>query len=270
MNIPYSIIQNCTAHDNGLGGQSHGFYMGDASISNLTFADNFLIENCQAYNNTGAGFHLNRCGSGVVRYNISHDNGYIEQAGWGIVVYEIVAGKNVDVYYNIIYNNYYYGINVGYLHTGCTANIWNNVVYNNGQAGSWGDGLLLESNDDVSNGAIEIRNNLIFSNPYWDMRQVNNAAQYTVSNNLYWKSTGNMITWSGTAYTQAQFATYKTASGDATSISADPTVTNAGAYDFTLLTGSPCINAGASLGLTRDYLGNPIIGLPDIGAYEKQ
>ena len=38
--------------------------------------------------------------------------------------------------------------------------------------------------------------------------------------------------------------------------------------DFKLQSTSPCINAGADVGLTTDYNGDPVIGLPDIGAYE--
>ena len=40
--------------------------------------------------------------------------------------------------------------------------------------------------------------------------------------------------------------------------------------DLSLQVGSPAINAGTDVGLTHDILGNPIVGLPDIGAYEKQ
>jgi hypothetical protein len=38
--------------------------------------------------------------------------------------------------------------------------------------------------------------------------------------------------------------------------------------DFRLKAGSPAINAGTDMGLTTDFLGRPIIGIPDIGAYE--
>ena len=38
--------------------------------------------------------------------------------------------------------------------------------------------------------------------------------------------------------------------------------------DFHLKSGSPAINAGFKVGLTTDYVGTPLIGLPDIGAYE--
>jgi hypothetical protein len=40
--------------------------------------------------------------------------------------------------------------------------------------------------------------------------------------------------------------------------------------NFALLSVSPAIDAGTDVGLTTDYAGNPIYGLPDIGAYEYQ
>ncbi|MEE9423495.1 MAG: choice-of-anchor Q domain-containing protein [Methylococcales bacterium] len=39
-------------------------------------------------------------------------------------------------------------------------------------------------------------------------------------------------------------------------------------YDFTLKTNSPAIDAGIDRGQTRDFLGHPISGEPDIGAIE--
>lgn len=48
----------------------------------------------------------------------------------------------------------------------------------------------------------------------------------------------------------------------------DPLMTNPAGLDFTLTSASPAINAGIDVGLTTDFAGNPIIGLPDIGAYE--
>ena len=40
--------------------------------------------------------------------------------------------------------------------------------------------------------------------------------------------------------------------------------------DFHLQSTSPAINAGAKVGLIEDFSSNPIIGVPDIGAYEYQ
>jgi hypothetical protein len=42
------------------------------------------------------------------------------------------------------------------------------------------------------------------------------------------------------------------------------------ATDYRLKSSSPCKNAGVDVGLTTDFLGKPIRGLPDIGAYEYQ
>jgi hypothetical protein len=41
-----------------------------------------------------------------------------------------------------------------------------------------------------------------------------------------------------------------------------------GGGDYRLRPGSPAINAGVDVGLTTDFLGKPIRGLPDIGEYE--
>jgi hypothetical protein len=49
----------------------------------------------------------------------------------------------------------------------------------------------------------------------------------------------------------------------------DPLFVSAGT-NFHLQSASPAINAGAYLGLASDIEGNPIIGAPDIGAYEYQ
>lgn len=56
------------------------------------------------------------------------------------------------------------------------------------------------------------------------------------------------------------------------SLTSDPKFTNAAAGDFSLQAGSPCLNAGANVGLTTDFAGNPVPfgSAPDIGAYERQ
>lgn len=39
-------------------------------------------------------------------------------------------------------------------------------------------------------------------------------------------------------------------------------------WDYRLLPGSPGVNFGVDLGFTNDFIGNPIIGKPDVGIYE--
>lgn len=269
-NIPYVTVRNCTANDNGTTNNHHGVYMGKTSLDDIIYADNFLVENCHASGNSGAGFHLNECGGGTIRYCIGHDNGIEDAGGWGLVIYSTEANKTINAYYNIFYNDIYYGINVGYLAAGDIVNIYNNVMYYCGQD-DYGAGLYVENNDAVEDGAIRIKNNLIFSNVYLDFIQTGTVGEYDVANNLYWRSTGNMITWGGSTYTQAQFATYQGASGDANSVSSDPLVTSAGTYDFTLQALSPCVNAGVNVTSIPqvDYVGGTRDGTVDIGAYER-
>jgi hypothetical protein len=50
----------------------------------------------------------------------------------------------------------------------------------------------------------------------------------------------------------------------------NPLMASPSTCDFRLMAGSPAINSGVNVGLTCDYLSYPIIGLPDIGAYEYQ
>ena len=79
---------------------------------------------------------------------------------------------------------------------------------------------------------------------------------------------GNIGDDDGTLY---NFADWKTASSeDANSIDDDPTFVNAGADSFQLQLGSPCIEAGFTVGLTRDYAGTVVAqgDSVDIGAYE--
>lgn len=52
-------------------------------------------------------------------------------------------------------------------------------------------------------------------------------------------------------------------------VTTDPLFTDAASYNFTLQSGSPCVDTGTNWGQTRDYAGNAINGTPDRGAYER-
>ena len=53
-------------------------------------------------------------------------------------------------------------------------------------------------------------------------------------------------------------------------VNGDPLFVNAAAGNFHLQSTSPAINKGTDVSSIRavDYEGNPIVGLPDIGAFE--
>jgi uncharacterized repeat protein (TIGR02059 family) len=90
---------------------------------------------------------------------------------------------------------------------------------------------------------------------------------FIFDNNVLYQSSGNI----GMIYpiNYATLVDWQTVSSqDANSIAADPLFVST--TDFHLQIGSPAIDAGVDLGLTLDFKGNPIIGLPDIGAFETQ
>ena len=73
-----------------------------------------------------------------------------------------------------------------------------------------------------------------------------------------------------TAMTLSQFNAATGTDGDIISnnFEGDPLFVDAANGDFHLREGSAAINAGINVGLTKDYDGNSIVGLPDIGAFE--
>jgi uncharacterized repeat protein (TIGR02059 family) len=121
-----------------------------------------------------------------------------------------------------------------------------------------------------------IRNNIIFNcdavynyqilvNP--DSANLDNTWQ----NNLFYKQgVTDLVNFKGSLYTVAGFNARNGTNSDViqNNITGDPLFVNVANGDFHLQSNSPCINAGVDVGLTEDYEGNPIIGVPDIGAYE--
>ena len=66
------------------------------------------------------------------------------------------------------------------------------------------------------------------------------------------------------------YAEWQAEGHDASSVNSDPLMTDPASDDFTTPYNSPCIDAGAVVGLTEDYLGLKIRHAPDIGIHENQ
>lgn len=97
------------------------------------------------------------------------------------------------------------------------------------------------------------------------------AGTVILDNNLYYNTEATrLIAWRGTSYSTAQLAAFRTATGQETHGIVGQNPNFVSASDYHLQAGSPAINAGVDVGLTTDCERNPIVGLPDIGAYEKQ
>lgn len=211
-----------------------------------------LFENCSegsvVYNNL-----IHDCGSLGIVY-INYNGGYGDQRG------NHVSGQ---VYYNIIYHCLYgFG-----LQQVSGVDIWNNVVYDG--AGANAAGFYIPDSGSYYVHNIDCRNNIFgggtitrvaaMIGPWEEHFSVfdYNAVPTGTTFNQYSPTTVN--------HTLAQL---QAESVSLNCFTTDPGFSNAAGHYFTLAAGSPCINAGTSVGLSADYLGNAVDGAPDIGAYE--
>jgi len=193
---------------------------------------NSLIENCDIFDNKGAGIHVYNDDGGapdnnIIRNNRVHDESRNSMPGqmWAI----IISGSN-----NQVYNNVVYRVRSGssgdaiYIYRGSGNSIMYNTIYDNA-----GRGIALESGTNSN----VVRNNISYKN-----------------------AAGNYVNGgSGTVHDHNVDA------------GADPLFSTPATDDFTLQSGSPARNTGVTVSqVTKDAAGTarPQEGTPDIGAYE--
>ena len=229
----------------------------------FTTADsNVTVDGCQAYSNDHDGFAFHGSGTNnVVKNSLAYDNGVTTDntSGDGFTNHNTA---DLDLYYNIAYGNFESCIGLG--GTG-DSNVYNNTCYNN-----FNDAGTDESNNGImfldSDGIYNLKNNIIANHEYEIYVGITADGTFNINNNLYYDSRGgNAFYWKGTA---SNFADWVTNSGDTNSLNVDPLWVSTSTPNFHLQSNSPAINAGPDAGLTTDYEGNSIIGLPDMGAYE--
>lgn len=197
------------------------------------------------------------CSNVTVRYNKIDD-----QSDGAIAISGSDGAVSGNVYYNLLYDNnsnedQNKGCILVYQNSG-TVNLYNNVVYNDALKG-----LYIQQSSNIT-----AKNNVFMNNTGEDL-YVTGTSTPTLDNNCYYRSSGSIIEYEGNAYTVATFSTYQSEqSQDANGIAQDPLFIDAASDDFRLLMASPCIDAGADVGLTADYRGRSIRHAPDIGAYE--
>lgn len=146
--------------------------------------------------------------------------------------------------------------------------IYNNTITGTNEGSYRGyHGIGVFANGIVNN--VNIRNNIIYDFQWYGImfsEHLNDSLVLTnlniTHNNIYDCYNSNAIylepEGAGRDYTNIDITTGH--------ITSNPLFVSA--TDLRLQSGSPCINAGIDVGLLSDYIGNPIIGLPDIGAYE--
>lgn len=165
--------------------------------------------------------------------------------------------RNFEFYSNVVTRSADWAIALTGAENGTrdTVNIYNNTFYNMPK------GVLYSLKD----WPVVLKNNIIYTS-FANIIHASTVAGFLISSNNLWQSTtgGNVLNYMGT-YTAATITNF-----EASAQTTDALFTDAKNGDFSLQTGSPAINAGVNVGLTTDILGNPIVGNPDIGAYERQ
>jgi len=254
-------IFNNIIHDNVLGtasanDQSHGIY----ALSSTVVAN--IYDNVIYNHPNGGGIRL--IGSANVFRNTLYGN-----SGSGIVVGQNGSTNVVYVIsYNLVYNNNSLNAAGGIVEqskgTGTISlTLDNNTIYQNGNTSQ----QEVKISDNLT--VLRIRNNLLFATStrrsLWAIAQTGTVS---INYNLHWRADGNpSIFYDGAGRTWAQ---WQGLGFDIDGVNANPQFTDAANGDFTPQSNSPCIDAGTDVGLTTDFAGNPIVGNPDIGAFEYQ
>jgi hypothetical protein len=277
------LIQNNTIHDASRRNISLNL---DA---NVIQAHDIIIENntmYDAYHTSGVDINTTDAGTWdniIIRKNLIYQNTLAVDTAENPVVnlmFLAVQGTftgsvtNVYVYNNIFKNNNLSAITIEHVNS---VFIYNNTFYGF-STGISDQGLTMINVSGV--GTSIIKNNIFYDNmpsttsPYTRCFNIISGPTVTMDYNLYYVPDASQIIgcWHTTYYPLSAWATYKsTSSQDANSPTpANPLFTST--TDLSLQAGSPAINAGVVItGMPQsDFLGNPIVGLRDIGAYEKQ
>jgi hypothetical protein len=224
------------------------------------FADNVTIQFNEVYGTIrkagGADFNGIDTDKGttgqVVQYNYVHGNGD------GILLCQFSFG-NVVLRYNVIASNSRYPV---YLHSdaAATAKVYNNTIYNTNAFLIYGFGTSLNS-------TYSITNNIAYSTTANAALVTSPTVQY--SHNLYG---GAALTVPGSD-TSPVVADPRFVSAPIDGPSGTPATGPqlASAYELRVATGSPAVNAGATIASNggRDYAGTTLYsGAADIGAFE--
>ena len=108
-------------------------------------------------------------------------------------------------------------------------------------------------------GMVVVKNNIFYLSTGINVAQTKfNTGQLVHSNNIYRMSSGVLgITANSTELVSNNASLFASVSGDPST------------WNLNQISGSPAYNFGTGVGLTQDFAGNPIVGNPDAGLYEK-
>lgn len=234
------VVRHCTISGNGVNHEGDNNNIGIGNMGDASH--DILIEYCDvsaAYKNN---VHVSMTSTYETPYNITitRNRVYSSQTQGGI---SADTGSGVVISYNEVYSNATHGLLIypssDGVHTeNIEAKIYNNTLYGNAQ-----DGLYVGTTDGGTT-TLDIRNNIIAENGAEEI--VTGTTGYTFTANdynlVYHSAGGSFMNLNGVGKTWATWLSSTV--WDDNSVNADPTFTNAGAADFTLVAGSPAIGAG--------------------------
>ncbi|MCK5788694.1 MAG: right-handed parallel beta-helix repeat-containing protein, partial [Chlamydiia bacterium] len=238
-------------------GEDYAF--GSQGCNNIDFYNNTVTNTAmiERYNSDAVQFYSDNIESGNnIRVFRNYIDGVGTQDALGMNMLDNLTSENMEIFSNVLIGADRAGL--GFYRTGpgvaSTPSVYNNTFYGN----------MTSDIRTVVNFPMDIKNN-IFGSDVLNVRAAALLSGLTTSNNLYYRASGNVLDYGGITYTTATIKTF-----EASAQNTDPLFTDAGNEDFTLQVGSPAINNGVDVGLTTDILGNPILGIPDIGVVEMQ
>ncbi len=149
-----------------------------------------------------------------------------------------------------------------------------NVFYNDTNGGSY-NAIVFKGTNNGGTYTTKIENNTFNLRGQGSVFYLANSPSPGCCNNLANGYFRNNIIYSSNIggsvqYYAHSYNTYYNSSGptETGGLTSDPLFTDVANNNYTLKSGSPAINSGANLGYTSDFLGNPIEGTPDRGAFE--
>ena len=266
-----NTFRNCYADHNinyivGTFTDGHGFGIYNSD-------DNIVEYSESSYNYCGIATDTNGNANDVIlRYNYIHDitNG-APGIGFGS---NMPAGTVHQAYYNIIVNTgdldvFSYPIAVGSTTNASKVYIYNNVIYQDGGLNHGKIGMYFRTPNGVT-----LKNNIFYIKGTGYIYGIIYSGAGTfneIDNNIYYFPDASATRWSANGSLYPTLSSWRgVVSDEENSMTSNALLTNPSVFDFSLQSGSPAINAGANVDLTRDYNGNLIVGLPDIGAFEYQ
>ncbi len=267
---------------------------GDSGTHDIILSNNDIsyIGGCASYSGAQTYSPFIRAGNGIQFWNSSHDILVENNRLWEIYDAALTTqGSGVAQVYNHTYrNNVIWNSEYGYelWHRPAETTAENIRIENNTIVDS-GLGWAHNQRPDSKNGRalmiyyfpaqksnISIKYN-VFVNATESLIRFNNSSDISnvdIDKNYYVNSIGLFVAKYGGSiqYQMSQSAQWISAENkDANSIfSTEANLANYATGDYRLASNNAAIDRGEDTGRTTDILGNPIIGLPDMGAYEFQ